>query len=236
MRFNVPSKMTQHPRRKRTQISYVKQIAQLRKLLRHIAGIKEYSYAAGIAVTLTLRTICDLWMMKNGTLIEAAIITRDPSKLRFNMVSFILAMPTLAFVNCALKFFLQELKLSLRQNLSKLLYNKYISGLTYYRINVLDNTCPNVDQLLTNDVEKFSQALVDVYSNIAKPSLDIAILVQRMTLSYTGTATPGSGHRVLVTCRTGSDLCTKTTDSIDSETNSTRRSTSLCSLSIDCKL
>lgn len=176
---------------KRTQISYVKQIAQLRKLLKHIAGMKEYSYAAGIAVTLTLRTICDLWMMKNGTLIEAAIITRDPSKLRFNMVSFILAMPTLAFVNCALKFFLQELKLSLRQNLSKMLYNKYISGLTYYRINVLDNTCPNVDQLLTNDVEKFSQALVDVYSNIAKPSLDIAILVQRMTLSYTGTATPG---------------------------------------------
>lgn len=94
-------------------------------------------------------------------------------------------------MNCALKFFLNELKLNLRHNLSDLLYKKYIRGLTYYRINVLDNTCPNVDQLLTNDVEKFSQAVVDVYSNIAKPCLDIAILVQRMSLAYTGAETPG---------------------------------------------
>lgn len=100
------------------------------------------------------------------------------------MVSFFLAMPTLTAVNCALKFFLVELKLRLRCNLSNMLYDKYISGLTYYRINVLDNSCPNVDQLLTNDVEKFSHAIVDVYSNIAKPLLDIIILGKLSLLGH----------------------------------------------------
>jgi ATP-binding cassette subfamily D (ALD) protein 3 len=171
-------------------VSYVTQVRQLRKLLKLIAGLKEYSLAGGIAVALVYRTICDLRMMKNGTLIEGAIITKDYQKLKFNIVSFLLAMPSLAFVNIALKFMIHELKLNLRINLSKLLYRRYVSDLTYYKLNVLDNSCPNVDQLLTNDVEKFSNALVDVYSNIAKPSLDIAILVQRMTLTYTGTSTP----------------------------------------------
>jgi ATP-binding cassette subfamily D (ALD) protein 3 len=156
-----------------------------------IAGVREYTLAGGIAAALVMRTICDLWMMNNGTLIEASIITKDFKKLQYNMVSFIFAMPSLAFVNCALKFLLHELKLGLRKNLSDILYQRYVSGLTYYKLNVLDNSCPNVDQLLTNDVEKFSNALVDVYSNIAKPCLDIAILVQRMTLTYTGTVTPG---------------------------------------------
>lgn len=75
------------------------QLRQLRILLKQIVGAKEYAYAAGVAITLTLRTICDLWMMKNGTLIEASIITKDSHKLRFNIVSFILAMPTLVCDN-----------------------------------------------------------------------------------------------------------------------------------------
>ena len=171
--------------------NFYHQLQRLITLVKVTAGLREYSLAGGIAVALVLRTICDLWMMKNGTLIEGAIITKDFKKLQYNMVSFVLAMPSLAFVNCALKFMLHELKLGLRKNLSDILYARYVSGLTYYKINVLDNSCPNVDQLLTNDVEKFSNAMVDVYSNIAKPCLDIAILVQRMTLTYTGTVTPG---------------------------------------------
>lgn len=176
---------------KKEVVSFPGQLKRLRILFNLIAGWKEYSLFGGVAFALVCRTICDLWMMKNGTLIEGAIITKDARKLQYNIMSFLLAMPSLAFVNIALKFMIHELKLNLRKNLSDLLYRKYISGLTYYKVNVLDSSCPNVDQLLTNDVEKFANALVDVYSNIAKPCLDIAILVQRMTLTYTGTATPG---------------------------------------------
>lgn len=43
-----------------------------------------------------------------------------------------------------------------------------------------------------NDVEKFCNTLVDVYSNIAKPLLDIFTLVYRLSVSYTGFKTPGA--------------------------------------------
>ncbi|CAG2182038.1 unnamed protein product, partial [Oppiella nova] len=59
-------------------------------------------------------------------------------------------------------------------------------------LNVLNNEVQNIDQLLTNDVEKFCTTIVDVYSNVSKPILDIVILVQRLSSVYTGISTPGA--------------------------------------------
>ena len=168
-----------------------KMVSQLKSILKLVMGPKEYFFAGGIALTLIGRTICDLWLINNGTQIEAGIITADMQKLQSNIGQFFLAMPTLALVNNALKFFINQLRLSVRIKLSEKLYNNYLDGATYYRINVLDSSCQNVDQLLTNDIDKFSAALVDVYTNIAKPLLDVIILVQRMTITYTGAASPG---------------------------------------------
>ena len=54
-----------------------KMITQLKSILRLVIGPKEYFYAGGIALTLIARTICDLWLINNGTQIEAGIITAD---------------------------------------------------------------------------------------------------------------------------------------------------------------
>lgn len=169
-----------------------KMVSQLKTILKLVMGPKEYFFAGGIALTLIGRTICDLWLINNGTQIEAGIITADMHKLQSNIGQFFLAMPTLALVNNSLKFFINQLRLNVRIKLSEKLYHNYIDGLTYYRINVLDNGCQNVDQLLTNDIDKFSAALVDVYTNVAKPLLDVVILVQRMSITYTGAATPAA--------------------------------------------
>ena len=84
-------------------------------------------------------------------------------------------MPTLALVNNVLKWSVSQLRLSLRYKLSRYLYQKYISGLVYYRINVFDLNLQNLDQLLTSDIEKFSNTITDVYTNISKvPILLIA--------------------------------------------------------------
>lgn len=169
-----------------------KMMSQVTSILSLVWGPKEYLYALGIAGILVIRTICDLWLINNGTQIEAGIITADLSKLQSNIGQFFLAMPTLALVNNSLKFFINQLRLSVRCKLSEKLYSSYVDGLTFYRINVLDSSCQNVDQLLTNDIDKFSNALVDVYTNVAKPLLDVIILVQRMTITYTGAATPAT--------------------------------------------
>ena len=48
-------------------------------------------------------------------------------------------------------------------------------------MNNLDNRISNADQLLTQDVEKFCDSVVDLYSNLSKPVLDIAIYVKKLT-------------------------------------------------------
>ena len=50
----------------------------------------------------------------------------------------------------------------------------------------LDNRIANPDQLLTVDVDKFCETFTDLYSNIAKPMLDIFIYVYRLTSGLGG--------------------------------------------------
>ncbi|CAL4216741.1 unnamed protein product, partial [Meganyctiphanes norvegica] len=87
----------------------------------------------------------------------------------------------ISLVNNVLKYGLNELKLCFRTRLSNYLYNSYLSGFTYYKMSNLDSRISNADQLLTQDVEKFCDSIVDLYSNISKPILDIFIYVTKLT-------------------------------------------------------
>ncbi|XP_018027493.1 ATP-binding cassette sub-family D member 3 isoform X2 [Hyalella azteca] len=158
--------------------------SSLRKLLRVLVPgpvSKESGYMALIALMLVLRSICDIWMINNGTLIESAIISKNRQTFIKYLVDLFLAMPTISLVNNLLKFGLSSLKLRFRARLSSHLYINYLKGFTYYKMNNLDNRITNADQLLTQDVDKFCDSVVDLYSNISKPILDIAIYVHKLT-------------------------------------------------------
>lgn len=47
----------------------------------------------------------------------------------------------------------------------------------------LDNRIANADQLLTTDIDKFCETVIDLYSNISKPLLDIGIYLYRLTVN-----------------------------------------------------
>uniref|UniRef100_A0A8C7KKW4 ATP-binding cassette, sub-family D (ALD), member 3a n=1 Tax=Oncorhynchus kisutch TaxID=8019 RepID=A0A8C7KKW4_ONCKI len=92
-------------------------------------------------------------------------------------------MPIFALVNNLLKLGLNELKLKFRERLTKHLYDEYLKGYTYYKMGNLDNRIANADQLLTQDVEKFCNSVVDLYSNLSKPLLDIGLYIFKLTSS-----------------------------------------------------
>ncbi|KOB72071.1 Peroxisomal membrane protein [Operophtera brumata] len=56
-------------------------------------------------------------------------------------------------------------------------------GFTYYKVSNLDNRISNADQLLTTDIDKFCDTVVDLYSNTSKPLLDIGIYLYRLTVN-----------------------------------------------------
>ncbi|XP_051543203.1 ATP-binding cassette sub-family D member 3-like isoform X3 [Myxocyprinus asiaticus] len=142
---------------------------------------KETWYLILIAVMLVARTYCDVWMIQNGTMIESAIIGRSTKGFKKYLLNFITAMPIIALVNNFLKLGLYELKLCFRVRLTKHLYDEYLKGYTYYKMGNLDNRIANADQLLTQDVEKFCNSVVDLYSNLSKPLLDIGLYIFKLT-------------------------------------------------------
>uniref|UniRef100_A0A7N6B9Y7 ABC transporter domain-containing protein n=1 Tax=Anabas testudineus TaxID=64144 RepID=A0A7N6B9Y7_ANATE len=120
----------------------------------------ETGYLILIASMLVARTYCDVWMIQNGTMIERSDYRLIDFYFKFKI--------KLSLVNNFLKLGLNELKLRFRERLTKSLYDRYLQGFTYYKMGNLDNRIANADQLLTQDVEKFCNSVVDLYSNLSK--------------------------------------------------------------------
>ncbi|XP_034824892.1 ATP-binding cassette sub-family D member 3 [Maniola hyperantus] len=151
---------------------------------------KESAFMGLIALSLIARTLCDLWLIQHTTLIEGSIITMNLGDFRMLLGKFFMAMPMISLVNNVLKWSIGEVKLRLRTNLSLHLYQQYLKGFTYYQLTNLDNRISNADQLLTTDIDKFCDTVIDLYSNISKPMLDISIYLYRLTVNL-GASTPG---------------------------------------------
>ncbi|OWR51574.1 ATP-binding cassette sub-family D member 3 [Danaus plexippus plexippus] len=142
---------------------------------------KESGFMALIALSLISRTLCDLWLIQHTTLVEGSIITMNLNEFRRLLTQLFISMPLWS---------IGEVKLRLRTNLSLHLYQQYLKGFTYYQVTNLDNRISNADQLLTTDIDKFCDTVIDLYSNISKPMLDISIYLYRLTVNL-GPSTPG---------------------------------------------
>lgn len=170
--------------------------SQFFKQLKFLLGIlvprklsAETALLAAIAASLILRSVSDIWMIQNATVIESSIITMNRPKFRTSLWKFLAAMPAIAVVNNVLKWSIGELKIRFRSNLSKYLFDQYLKGYTYYKMSNLDNRIANADQLLTTDIDKFCESTVDLYSNTCKPLLDVFIYIYRTTAAI-GAKTP----------------------------------------------
>ncbi|XP_042627752.1 ATP-binding cassette sub-family D member 3b [Cyprinus carpio] len=170
---------------------FFRRICHIMKILLPQTFCKESGYLLLIAAMLMARTYCDVWMIHNGTMIESAIIGRSTTTFKRYLVNFITVMPFISLVNNLLKLGLNQLKLCFRVRLTNHLYNDYLMGFTYYQIGNLDNRIANPDQLITQDVEKFCDSVVDLYSNVSKPLLDILIYICKLNTAI-GSLGPAS--------------------------------------------
>lgn len=165
---------------------FFKQLKALMKILVPGVWSVESALLALIAGTLIARSISDIWMIQNATVVESTIITMNKAKFKTALVKYLAALPMISVVTNILKWSLGELKLRFRTNMTHYLYNQYLKGFTYYKMSNLDNRIANADQLLTTDIDKFCESVTDLYSNISKPVLDIFIYVYRLTVNLGG--------------------------------------------------
>lgn len=127
------------------------------------------------------RTYCDLWMIRASTSIESAIISRNSAVFLVSLSKFVMGFVPIALVNNLLKYGLAEMVLRFRRRLTTYLLDQYMKGYTYYQISNMDNRIANPDQLLTQDVDRFANSIVELYSNLSKPLLDIVVYAYKLT-------------------------------------------------------
>jgi ATP-binding cassette, subfamily D (ALD), peroxisomal long-chain fatty acid import protein len=65
-------------------------------------------------------------------------------------------------------------------------HQKYLSNMTFYTLSALDDRIKNADQLITVDISRFSNSLAELYSNLAKPILDMVVYNYSLSKSVGG--------------------------------------------------
>ena len=96
------------------------------------------------------------------------------------------ALPAAA-VNAGLKLFQKRIQLAFQSRLSKHLHTAYTSNRAYYAACALGGLT-HADQRITEDVEKFSAAVAELYSYTFKPALDVALFTRSLAtiMGYKG--------------------------------------------------
>ncbi|KAF4980604.1 hypothetical protein FZEAL_3417 [Fusarium zealandicum] len=135
---------------------------------------------------LILRTLISLRVAEmDGAIVKALVKGNGKDFLKRIAWWMVIAVPA-TFTNSMLSYHQAELSLKYRSRLTQHIHDKYLSNLTFYGISALDDRIKNPDQLIAVDVSKFSNSLAELYSNLAKPMLDMTIYTWSLSKSVGG--------------------------------------------------
>ncbi|KAK3345216.1 ABC transporter transmembrane region 2-domain-containing protein [Neurospora tetraspora] len=135
---------------------------------------------------LVLRTLISLKVAAMDGAIVKALVKGNGREFITRIVYWMLIAVPATFTNSMLSYHQAELSLKYRTRLTQYIHDKYLSQLTFYGISALDDRIKNPDQLIAVDVAKFSNSLAELYSNLAKPILDMTIYTFSLSKSVGG--------------------------------------------------
>ncbi|KAL8797102.1 MAG: hypothetical protein Q9195_000569 [Heterodermia aff. obscurata] len=149
---------------------------------------KELGLIMSHSVFLVLRTLLSLYVAElDGKLVSSLVQGKGKQFLRSVVWWMIVAVPA-TFTNSMLSYHQCKLALQYRSRLTNYLHTRYLSNMTFYSLSALDDRIKNADQLITVDAARFSNSLAELYSNLAKPILDIIVYNYSLSRSVGGEA------------------------------------------------
>lgn len=147
---------------------------------------KELRLVVSHTFFLIIRTLISLYVAElDGKLVSSLV--RGRGKQFFKGIAWwmTVAIPA-TFTNSMLSYHQCKLALQYRTRLTTYLHQRYLSNMTFYSLSALDDRIKNADQLIAVDVSNFSNSLGELYSNLAKPTLDIIIYNYSLSKSVGG--------------------------------------------------
>ncbi|KAH6684851.1 ATP-binding cassette sub-family D member 1, partial [Plectosphaerella plurivora] len=135
---------------------------------------------------LVVRTLISLKVAAMDGQIVKSLVKGNGKEFLSRIVWWMLIAVPATFTNSMLGYHQAELSLKYRTRLTQHIHDKYLSQLTFYGISALDDRIKNPDQLIAVDVAKFSNSLAELYSNLAKPILDMTVYTYSLSKSVGG--------------------------------------------------
>ncbi|KAJ3864142.1 adrenoleukodystrophy protein [Lentinula novae-zelandiae] len=159
---------------------------RLRHILRIvIPGIKSKEALMLImhSSLLIARTAISLYVAALDGKIVASLVRAKPLEFAYNIIRWLLVAIPATWTNSWLSYIQSKLAIAYRTRLTDLVMREYLGGKNeagpegkvYYKISNLDDRIKNPDQMITHDIQRFSASLAAIYSNLAKPVLDVIL-------------------------------------------------------------
>jgi ATP-binding cassette subfamily D (ALD) protein 3 len=142
----------------------------------------EFMQLCFLTACLLLRTILSIKVAEviGGT--ASGLVQQNFQKFIRGVINLGLVAIPASVVNSLLKYFTSTLAIRFRKRLSYQLHSRYMDALTFYK-SMSSDSIDNIDQRITQDVEKFSTAVSELYSSTFKPIVDIVLFTRRLVNS-----------------------------------------------------
>ncbi|PNS16958.1 ATP-binding cassette sub-family D member 2 [Sphaceloma murrayae] len=147
---------------------------------------KELRLLVSHTVFLVLRTLISLYVAELDGKLVSSLVRGKGKEFLGGLVWWMLVAIPATFTNSMLSYHQCKLSLQYRARLTQHIHSKYLSNMTFYTLSALDDRIKNADQLITVDVSRFSNSLAELYSNLAKPVLDMVVYNWSLSRSVGG--------------------------------------------------
>ncbi|KAK7694295.1 hypothetical protein QCA50_001477 [Cerrena zonata] len=133
---------------------------------------------------LIFRTVISLYVAALDGKIVASLVRAQPLPFLLNISKWLLVAIPATWTNSWLSYVQNKLALAYRTRLTNAVMKEYLgagedvndsTGKVYYKLANLDDRIKNPDQMITHDIQRFSNHLAAIYANLAKPTLDVIL-------------------------------------------------------------
>lgn len=147
---------------------------------------KELRLLVSHSVFLVMRTLLSLYVAELDGKVVSSLVKGKGREFILGLVWWMVVAVPATFTNSMLQYHQCKLALAYRTRLTHHIHQKYLGNMTFYTLSALDDRVKNADQLITVDTSRFANSLAELYSNLAKPVLDMVIYNYSLSKSVGG--------------------------------------------------
>ncbi|KAF9914171.1 hypothetical protein BX616_008827, partial [Lobosporangium transversale] len=135
---------------------------------------------------LVFRTMLSVYIAALDGRIVSALVRGQAKDFMVGLLWWMTVAVPATYTNSMLTYMQSKLAIQFRTRLTNHIHEQYLTDMTFYAIGNLDDRIKNADQCITVDVNKFCTSLSELYSNLAKPILDVIIYNVQLSKSVGG--------------------------------------------------